>query len=311
MHRVVIAVALAGACSSTPAMEQGMADAPPGHADAATADAPDCVPLQSCSWLDSYQRHIVGALAGAEDVTPGVRLLHRASISERNTARQFLIDELTALGYTPTRQDYTLTSYTGSNVIAELPATTGTGRQIVVGAHFDGVADGPAAADNATGCAIVLAAARYLRTVPVREHPIVFVLFDQEELGLIGSEAYARTLTAASVASVHVFDMVSFDGDGDHAVELWSPVPAVAAGYQQAGAAAGMPVSSVAFASSDHQSFLDHGLPTTGVSEEFVGGDHTPNYHKATDTVANIAFDYLERVTQLAFAVLEADARAP
>jgi hypothetical protein len=312
MARLVIVVALITACGGGGGPGDGVkADALVQPDVATNPDASVCVPPTECDWLDGYERHIVGALAGAEDITPGVKLAHRASVAERDIARQFLVDELTALGYTPMRQDYSLGGNIGANVLARLDSTTGSGTLIVVGAHFDGVPIGPAAADNATGVAITLAAARYLRTVTTREHPIVFALFDQEEVGLIGSQAYAAMLAPADVHSVHVFDMVSFDGDGDHAVELWSPTTGLATLYQQKGAAAGMPVTAVSFNSSDHQSFLDRGLKTTGVSEEFVGGDHTSNYHKATDTYENINFDYLERVTQLAFTVIEADVRTP
>lgn len=311
MFRVGWSIALLAACSSAPEMEATGDAAVQADAADVTPDAATCVPLGACDWLDGYQRHIVGALAGAEDITPGVRLSHRASSGERDIARQFLLDELTALGYTPMRHDYTSGSYVGANVIATLAATSGSGGVIVIGGHFDSVAAGPGAADNATGVAIVLAAARYLRDVPVREHPVVFALFDQEELGLIGSKAYAPTLASTDVESVHVFDMLSFDGDGDHAIELWSPAPAIAAEYEQAGTLAGMPVSSVTFASSDHQSFINAGLPATGVGEEFVGGDHTPNYHEATDTYDNVSFDYLARVTHLALEVLETEVRAP
>jgi hypothetical protein len=311
MIRLGLACVLVAACSSAPPNEvTGDAAGQPDMAVAPDAAAA-CVPLSECVWLDGYQRHIVATLAGAEDVTAGVKLAHRASVAERDLARQFIIDELTKLGLAPTRQDYNLGGNIGANVLARLESTTGSGTLIVVGAHFDGVAQGPAAADNATGVAMVLAAARYLQTVSVREHPIVFAIFDQEELGLIGSQAYAATLAPAGVQSVHIFDMVSFDGDGDHAVELWSPTTGLQALYEQHGAAAGMPVTAVPFDSSDHQSFLDRGLKTVGVSEEFVGGDHTSNYHKATDTYENINFDYLERVTQLTFKVIEADVRAP
>jgi hypothetical protein len=310
MVRRLSLVAFVAACSGGPAGEVKIdASRPPDTAP--MPDASVCVPLSQCDWLDGYQRHIVGALAGAEDIKPGVKLAHRETISERDIARQFVLDELTALGYTPTRHDYSFAGMMGANVLARLESTSGSGSLIVIGAHFDGVATGPAAADNATGVAIVLAAARYLRTVSTREHPVVFALFDQEELGLIGSQAYAATLVPADVKSVHVFDMVSFDGDGDRAVELWSPTTGLAQLYQQYGTAAGMPVSVVAFNSSDHQAFLDRGLKAVGVSEEFVGGDHTSNYHKATDTYENINFDYLERVTQLAFTALEGDVRTP
>lgn len=305
MARIASTMVLVAACSSPSPDITGDA----GHDEdaALSPDASMCTPLATCDWLDGYQRHIVGALSGAEDIAPGVRLAHRASASERDAARQFLLDELAVLGYTATRHDYTSGNYVGANVIATLEATTGTGGTIVVGGHFDSVPAGPGAADNATGVAIVLAAARYLRDVPVREHPVIFALFDQEELGLVGSEAYVATLAAMDVASVHIFDMLSFDGDGDHAVELWSPAPVLQAAYEQAGAVAGMPVSSVTFAYSDHQSFIDAGLPATGVGEEFNANDHTPHYHKATDTYENVSFDHLARVTHLAFTVLEAE----
>ena len=302
MTRSTILLALAG-CGSSAAR-----DPDAGPIDT-TPDAPavECVPLSHCTWLEAYQREIVGALAGAIEIAPGVTLAHRASVAERDAARSYLIAAFETLDIPVARHDYA----TGANVIATLPSTTGAGSTIVVGAHFDGVPEGPAAADNATGVAIVLATARYLRDVPVREHPIVFALFDEEELGLIGSKAYVPTLATTEVASVHIFDMLSFDGDGDHAVELWSPAPAIAAAYQQYGAVAGMPISVVTFAYSDHQAFIDAGLPATGVGEEFVAKDHTPHYHKATDVFENVSFDHLSRVTHLAWTVLEAEVRAP
>jgi hypothetical protein len=304
-----VLLAACGSSSSKPAAIDApdVVDIDAAEPDAAT-EGP-CEPLGECAWLGAYQQRVVGALAGKIDVTPGVKLAHRASLTERDTARQFLLDELTALGYTPRRHDYTTTSFTGANVIADLDANAGTGTRIIVGAHFDGVAAGPGAADNATGVAMVLAAARYLRDVPMRSHPVTFVLFDQEELGLVGSKEYVKTLTPSEIKGAHIFDMLSWDGDGDHAVELWSPSAALKTVYEMHGPAAGTPISSVTFSSSDHQSFLDRGIPATGIGEEFVGGDHTPNYHKATDTYDNVQFGHLERVTHLMLDVLDAEVR--
>jgi hypothetical protein len=307
-RRTSLVVALA-ACSS-PATGDDMDNPMHDAAVMSTIDAAPrtCAPVGECEWLDSYQRRIVAALAGAEEIAPGVTLVHRASVSARNATRQFITDKLTELGLTPQRQDYTGTNV-GANVLATLDATSGTGTTLVVGAHFDGVPQGPAAADNGTGVAMVLALARYLREVPSRKHPVVFAFFDQEELGLVGSREYAKTLTVANVKGVHVFDMVSFDGDGDHAVELWSPSPGLEALYQMHGPAAGTPIAAVTFEASDHQAFLEAGLPTVGVSEEFVGGDATPHYHKPTDTYANVSFEHLARVTRLAMLVLDAEVR--
>jgi hypothetical protein len=278
---------------------------------AVPADASVCVPLDTCDWLTSYQQRIVAALSGEADITPGMRIAHRATFAERDTARQYLIDELAALGYSAQRHDYVSGMRVGANVITTLDATGGTGGMLIVGAHFDSVAVAPGAADNATGCAIVLAAARYLRDVEVRNHPVTFALFDQEEIGLVGSRAWAPTLAPASITSVHVFDMLSFDGDGDQAVELWSPAPAIQAIYEQHGALAQMPIQPVSFALSDHQAFIELGIPATGVGEEFVAMDHTPDYHKSTDTYDKVSFTHLANVTHLALSVLEAEVRAP
>jgi Zn-dependent M28 family amino/carboxypeptidase len=305
--RLTLAFLLLAACGKDPAAGT---DASVAADDGAVPDAPEaCVPLGTCDWLDSYQRTIVGTLAGVEDISPGVRITHRFSVAERDAARLYLIDQFAALGITATRHDYA----TGANIVATLPATAGTGGTIIVGAHFDGVAAGPGAADNATGVAIALSVARYLRTVPVRNHPVTFALFDQEEVGLIGSKAYAASLvqTNADIVAAHIFDMLSFDADADRAIELWSPSAVMMQLYQEHGAAAGMPITPVTFNRSDHQSFLDEGFIATGIGEEFSTGDHTPNYHKATDTYDRVQFDYTAAVTHLAFTVIEASVAAP
>jgi hypothetical protein len=316
-HLALIAVAILVGCSDRVQLE---IDPPPAIEDAPAIDAapeddaPAPCSAQQCDWLADYQHRIVSQLGGATEISPGVTLTNRASVAARDAARAYLLAELAALGVSAQRVDYTRAQYTGANVIAMLPATAGTDTvPILVGAHFDGVAAGPGAADNATGVAIVLAAARYLKDVPSRRRPVIFALFDQEELGLIGSRAYVAQLVAAGTAlrGAHVFDMLSWDGDGDHTVELWSPSPALETLYRAHGPAAGTPITKVAFASSDHQAFLDRGFPAAGVGEEFVGGDHTPNYHQATDTVANVSFAHLATVSHLALAVLEADVTAP
>ncbi len=313
MRRAALCLVLVVGCSD-PAATTGDA-APSSSDDAAVTPLPDapatCAALGPCDWLADYQHRIVSQLAGGSEIAAGTTLAHRASVAERNAARAFLLAEFTALGLTPVRHDYTSGSNTGANVIATLAG--GSGPALLVGAHFDGVAAGPGAADNATGVAIVLAAARFLSTVENRQRPVIFALFDQEELGLVGSKAYVASLTSAStpLRGAHIFDMLAWDGDGDHAVELWSPSPALATLYQAHGPAAGTPIEPVTFASSDHQSFLDAGFVAVGIGEEFVSGDHTPHYHKATDTVANVSFAHLAVVTHLAFSVLEADVTAP
>lgn len=312
MRWLLVPLALVG-CSDSGSTSR---DAARPADEAAVADASiPCSALGECAWLADYQRRVVSALGGASEIAPGVTLQHRASIGERDYARTFLVDELAALSIPVSAVPYTYDGRSGANVIATLAPTDAANASspaILVGAHFDSVAAGPGAADNATGVAIVLASARFLAAVP-RSRPIIFALFDQEELGLIGSRAYASSLAAAGtpLRGAHIFDMLAWDGDGDRTVELWSPSPEIEALWRTHGPASSTPISTVVFASSDHKAFLDNGFVAVGIGEEFVGGDHTPHYHKATDTVANVQFEHLATVTRLAFTILEADAAAP
>ena len=281
---------------------------PDAALDAAIDAAPDaavaCTSPDACPWIEDTLRDVVGKLSGQRPIVPGGPLLtRRASVAQRATAREYLRDQLVAWGVPATLESYG----NGTNVVAVLPATTGaTSPIIVVGGHYDGVSASPAAADDGTGTALAMVAARYLAGLARRDLPIHVVLFDQEEIGLVGSTAYAGRLFAAEavVDSVHSFDMISFDGDGDNALELWSATPSVAATYELHAGPRNIPLRQVAFELSDHQSFLERGFPTVGASEEFVSGDHTPHYHRATDTYDKIDFAYLTRMTRLALAVI-------
>jgi hypothetical protein len=59
-------------------------------------------------------------------------------------------------------------------------------------AHYDGVAGGPAAGDDAAGTAAVLETARALRAGPQLAHDVMIVITDGEEAGLLGAAAFVR-----------------------------------------------------------------------------------------------------------------------
>lgn len=84
----------------------------------------------------------------------------------------------------------------GVNLVAELPGVEPGAPTIVLGAHVDSVQGSPGADDNASGVAVLLETARLLREAEVRAG-VTLVVFDLEELGLIGSSVAARRLTQA------------------------------------------------------------------------------------------------------------------
>jgi Zn-dependent M28 family amino/carboxypeptidase len=269
-----------------------------------TVDAGPCTAIDDCTWLIDYEREVVAKLTGEMEIAPGVTINRRASSADRTIARDYLVEELERWGYEPVLHSY---SASGANVVGTLAPTSGDEDSIIIlGGHFDGVPAGPGAADNATGTALVLAAARYFAMVEERTHELRFVLFDQEEVGLVGSGEYADQLLddKTPVAAMHNFDMISFDGDGDRAIELWSPAPVLEQAYREVAAPLGIPIHPFTFAFSDHQSFVTRGFTAVGVAEEFEGGDSTDAYHTINDTYDGIDFDHLGMVTEVAIAVV-------
>lgn len=116
----------------------------------------------------------------------------------------FLSQQLRALSYDPSLQPFTyewngktLTSY---NIIAERPGSSG--QQILIGAHYDNAPTDESRQlegtnDNASGVGVALELAQRLPQRPT--HSVKFILFGAEEIGKLGSEFYAASLTAEDV----------------------------------------------------------------------------------------------------------------
>lgn len=80
------------------------------------------------------------------------------------------------------------------NVVAEIRGRERPDEWIIIGAHLDSWDYGTGAQDNATGCAMVLEAARAIAALPAPpRRSIRFALWGGEEQGLLGSAAYVRT----------------------------------------------------------------------------------------------------------------------
>jgi hypothetical protein len=67
--------------------------------DPAADAAPTCDgrPIECATWLENYQRRIVGTLSGEREIEPGLMLPARANSAQRAVAREFLQAEFEAL----------------------------------------------------------------------------------------------------------------------------------------------------------------------------------------------------------------------
>lgn len=225
------------------------------------------------------------------------------------------------------------------NVEAELGGSE-SDEMVLVTAHLDSTAafsdhhydperdPAPGADDDASGVAAVLAIAKVIQNLAAIEKPkrtIRFVLFNAEEHGLVGSQAYARdqAAIAAPIVAVYQMDMIGYNVKPPRSFEVHvgyepstdvqdrslllakriqkltkqlSPELMSPQIYTNPDPAAGR---------SDHASFHQRGYTACVVSEDFFAGpqwnspepEPNPNYHKDTDELVD--FNYAADIARL------------
>jgi hypothetical protein len=262
--------------------------------------------------ISALEREIVAKLSGQAEIEPGLKLANRFAPENKKAARAFLERTWKRLGLEVQKQDY---SAEGQNLFALLPATVPSDEYIVIGAHYDSVRNSPGANDNATGTALVTAAAAELARTTPRIRNILFVLFDEEERGLRGSRAFAQKMKDENrkVHSVHTVDQMGWDKDGDRAIELELPYDGAVALYETAAKAMPTPIPILVTkeAGSDHSAFRRLGFAAVGLTEEYRNKDTTPYIHKPTDTFETVQFEFLKSTTDLAVKVWKGLLRKP
>jgi len=94
------------------------------------------------------------------------------------------------------------------NVIAEIPGTSRKDEYVMLGGHLDSWQGATGAADNATGVAVMMEAARIIKALGLKtQRSIRLGLWSAEEQGLIGSRAYVKE---------HIADPADMKPKADH-----------------------------------------------------------------------------------------------
>lgn len=187
------------------------------------------------------------------------------------------------------------------NVIAEKP---GEGARVVVlGAHYDTVADVPGANDNASGTAVLLTLAQQLSQ---RSFPFTlrFIAFGAEELGLRGSRHYVGSLSEQQRQQIAA--MLNFDSLGSGETIGVLGAPELTSKMVEAGSILGIPVrrsGGGGGGSSDHASFTGANILAIMVSSQDASRIHTPD-----DTLEHVNSRLLGDAVRLALSLLESPA---
>jgi len=217
----------------------------------------------------------------------------------------------------------------GHNVVAYLPATdpvTATAKPwVAIGAHYDHLGRGEAgntladkdhakdmhagADDNASGTAAVLAIASALANEK-RHRNVLVTLWSGEELGLLGSAAFAAKppIPLDQIAAYLNFDMVGRMQDNRLTVQATGSSPAWGKVLEQANVAAGFDLVAQEdpYQPTDVATFNAAAVP----SLTFFTGTHV-DYHKPSDTADKINYEDLDRVADFAAAILRRIENAP
>ena len=238
------------------------------------------------------------------------------------TVRQTLRDGLGSLG--PVEEhSFNRGGEMGVNLILKLPGQNPSLKPLLVGAHYDGPLHSPGADDNASGVAALLGLARRWAQHPPRR-PVWLVAFDQEEWGMVGSEALAEALKARGQALQLMvsLEMLAFTSETQA-----YPHPAMRKVYGDRGdfialvanTAAGLMLPGLARAMgrhvttkvlpvpdggrvipdvrlSDHSPFWDQGYNALMVTDtSFL---RNPHYHEMTDTVESLDLSFFCNVVE-------------
>ncbi|MCS6624530.1 M28 family metallopeptidase [Roseibacterium beibuensis] len=157
----------------------------------------------------------VAAPAAAQDVD--LRAQVAAFVQPSNEARtQVVVDQLRAAGFEPMVETFVGGNrQTGEMEGRNVVVTIGDGpREILLTAHYDAVKlrDGTMSqgvVDNAASVVGVIEAAKILKAKDLN-HRVRIILFDQEELGLIGARKWIEAHGLANVAAVVNSDVAGY-----------------------------------------------------------------------------------------------------
>lgn len=229
--------------------------------------------------------------------------------------RERIVAELQRLGYSPEIQEGTWCNRRGlcarlRNVVARLDGAS-PGKAVLLMAHYDSVPAGPGVSDDLSGVATILEVARALKSGPPPKSPVIFLLNEGEEAGLLGAELFAARHPAARDIGVIVNleargtagPSLMFETSGDDAwmVDLYA-------------GAAPHPVTSSIYATiydllpNDTDLTVFKRSNVNGINFAFIGN---PNfYHTSRDDVDSLSTASLQHHGDNALAAARALAQA-
>jgi hypothetical protein len=219
-----------------------------------------------------------------------------------------LLDDKTAVSLEFDIRNKTFPEGTTSyNTIGEITGTDKKDEVIMLGGHLDSWHAATGATDNAIGCAIMMEAARILKTIGVKPRRTIRVaLWSGEEQGLLGSQAYVKEHFGSFENPKQGYEKFggyfNIDSGTGRArgmavfgnTEAAAVLREAVAPFAEYGVLGAINTRSRGLGGSDHTSFNQAGLPGIGVQQDPIEyGTHT--WHTNLDTYERIVEDDVKK----------------
>ncbi|MEA5597906.1 M20/M25/M40 family metallo-hydrolase [Rivularia sp. UHCC 0363] len=222
-------------------------------------------------------------------------------------AREYLVEELTAMGLQPTVQKTAVVQrFPGSqvfesgtvyNVVARLQggdrtgalAEGGSSGSIALDAHYDSGATGPGASDCGSCVVTLLETARILKNEPSLKNDVIFVFTDGEENGDLGARGFVKEHPWAKDIRLAI-NFEAMGSGGPSLLYKTSPnnntlikefIQAVPHPFVSSLFSSFLNLFSAQRLGCDLEEYMDYGSAGLGF---FYGAD-TPAYHTARDSI--------------------------
>ena len=219
---------------------------------------------------------------------------HPIGTPELTAVRDYILEQLKAIGLNPSVQNTFATRHSGdvlfagevANIITRLEGTESDGA-ILLMAHYDTVSTSPGAVDGGSGVAVLLEMMRALRSMKPLKNDVIALFTDGEESALLGAQSFVDE--HAWVADIKIALNMGLLYRGPAVIWTTSPengwLVAEWARSVSGSASSSSPFSAFMVGDTDLTPFLRAGI--TGV--HFLTAFSFPYYHTAGDRPEHIS----------------------
>lgn len=246
--------------------------------------------------------------------TPNESISRHVSSPGNKIKTDWARQQYVSYGLEDASQQFSSGGYSLTNVVGRL-AGSDPNTLYAVSGHIDSISQSPktvapGAEDDGSGTVAAMEAGRVLKAFqPCMKASLDFVGFNDEEENMNGSPAYINAVKSKTFKGMYNLDMVGYTPNGECFINFYNSNTRDKPLYEKVGSVntkynIGMKSSNQSYNSDDVDAwqFWNKNLPSVYGAD--CATDSYPDYHKTSDSVKNINFTQMAKVTKLMVASL-------